>query len=114
MYARLNACKVLSAKLSSDPSSSYLQTPAAADLALLDVPPVDATVTELQRQSNPAAHFYDYLLEMCEKLFDNEIDQQTFEDVVRYMFGTKVLSNFALLVLTLGTHRHVGIHHVYC
>jgi paired amphipathic helix protein Sin3a len=37
-----------------------------------------------------AAHFYDFLLESCEKLFDNEIDVPLFEDQMRYMFGPKV------------------------
>lgn len=39
-----------------------------------------------------AAHFYDFLLESCEKLFDNEIEVPLFEDQMRYMFGPRVSS----------------------
>ena len=35
-------------------------------------------------------HSYELLLESCELLFDNEVEQQVFEDQMRYMFGTKV------------------------
>ena len=37
-----------------------------------------------------AAHFYGFLLESCEKLFDNEIEVPLFEDQMRFMFGPRV------------------------
>lgn len=37
-----------------------------------------------------AAHFYEFLLESCEKLFDNEIEVPLFEDQMRFMFGPRV------------------------
>ncbi|KAJ6513448.1 hypothetical protein C8R45DRAFT_963699, partial [Mycena sanguinolenta] len=36
-----------------------------------------------------AEHFYDLLLESCERLFDNELEQNLFEDQMRFMFGIK-------------------------
>ena len=33
---------------------------------------------------------YQYMLEACEKLFMNELDQATFEENMRWFFGTKV------------------------
>ena len=45
---------------------------------------------------NAAEHFYSHLLECCEKLFDNVIDQSTFEDTARYMFGMKAYNVFTL------------------
>lgn len=36
---------------------------------------------------------YAYLLDSCEKLFDNEMDQATFEEHMRWFFGTKVRSH---------------------
>ena len=33
---------------------------------------------------------YQYMLEACEKLFMNELDQATFEEHMRWFFGTKV------------------------
>jgi len=41
-----------------------------------------------------AAHFYEFLLESCEKLFDNEIEIPLFEDQMRFMFGPRV--NFSV------------------
>jgi paired amphipathic helix protein Sin3a len=31
-----------------------------------------------------------YLLDACEKVFDNELDQATFEEHMRWFFGEKV------------------------
>lgn len=46
----------------------------------------------------PEAHFYSYLLDACEKLFEGELDQATFEENMRFLFGTKVrLVNKSLL-----------------
>nr|GAT60896.1 predicted protein [Mycena chlorophos] len=33
--------------------------------------------------------FYDILLQSCEQLFDNKVEQHVFEDQMRYMFGVK-------------------------
>ena len=38
----------------------------------------------------PEAHFYDYFLESCEKVFEGEMDQATFEEHMRWFFRTKV------------------------
>ena len=35
-------------------------------------------------------HYYDLLLDSCERLFDNEIEQPAFEEQMRFMFGVKV------------------------
>lgn len=40
--------------------------------------------------NRPEAHFYGYLLDACEKLFEGEMDQATFEENMRFLFGTKV------------------------
>ena len=37
-----------------------------------------------------AAQYYELFLETCEKLFDNQIDQNAFEDQMRAMFGLQV------------------------
>ena len=111
MHSRLLACKNLASKLASSNSPT---NPIAFELALLNTLPAPSLKLEtLRRQAqedvqsrdsfngqgtdtsgglnpDPAAHYYPYLLECCEKLFDSEVDQQTFEDIARYMFGTKV------------------------
>ncbi|KAJ7773028.1 histone deacetylase complex, SIN3 component [Mycena metata] len=40
-------------------------------------------------QATHAEHYYDLLLESCERLFDNEVEQNVFEDQMRFMFGIK-------------------------
>ncbi|KLO14002.1 hypothetical protein SCHPADRAFT_851670 [Schizopora paradoxa] len=97
LYSRLLSCKQLAAQLANDPSSPYIANPVAAKLALLDMDAPDPGLRNLQQQkTNAASYFYDYLLASCERLFDNEIDQQTFEDICRYMFGTKAYVMFTI------------------
>jgi paired amphipathic helix protein Sin3a len=45
-----------------------------------------------------AAHFYEFLLESCEKLFDNEIEVPLFEDQMRFMFGPRVTSDSSMII----------------
>lgn len=90
LYSRLLSCKDLANKLANDPSSPYRSNTLASDLVILDTESADSKLAELQKRESPAVHFYPFLLETCERLFDNSIDQQTFEDITRHMFGTKV------------------------
>ena len=76
--------------LANDPSSPYVRGSLAAELVLMNNEPPDRKLAELRKSQSPASEFYPHLLEACERLFDNEIDQQTFEEIVRYMFGIKV------------------------
>ena len=49
------------------------------------------------RTSNPD-HYYEMLLGLCERLFENEIEQHLFEDQIRGVFGLKVrVSCFCVL-----------------
>ena len=52
-----------------------------------------AQAIEAVGQSNceePTNVIYEYLLEACEKVFANELDQATFEEHMRWFFRTKV------------------------
>ena len=44
----------------------------------------------VRNASRPEVHFYGYLLDALEKLFENDLDQATFEENMRFLFGTKV------------------------
>jgi paired amphipathic helix protein Sin3a len=46
-------------------------------------------LAQLDDRAAHADHFYDLMLESCERLFDNEIEQYVFEEQMRYMFGVK-------------------------
>ncbi|EMD34640.1 hypothetical protein CERSUDRAFT_116814 [Gelatoporia subvermispora B] len=78
LYTRLHLFKGIAAKLASDPSA--FKTPRAA---------VDVGLAARLGGTAHAVHFYDLMLESCEKLFDNELEQHIFEEQMRYMFGTK-------------------------
>lgn len=42
------------------------------------------------------ARFYDHLLECCENFFAGDLDQSTFEENLRFMFGTKAYLMFTV------------------
>ena len=48
------------------------------------------------RAVNPAEHFYLHLLDLVEKVFDGELEQTTFEENMRFMFGTRAYVVFTL------------------
>ena len=53
---------------------------------------------------------YLYLLDACEKVFENEFDQVIFEEHMRWFFGTKVSSVVIMVLkvlLTVGLFRHI-------
>ncbi|KAJ3857747.1 histone deacetylase complex, SIN3 component [Lentinula lateritia] len=50
---------------------------------------VRQSTSERERLDPTAAQSYDILLQNCERLFDNEIEQSAFEDQMRSMFGVK-------------------------
>jgi hypothetical protein len=41
-------------------------------------------------RSGNSDHYYEMLLGLCERLFENEIEQHLFEDQIRGIFGLKV------------------------
>ncbi|EDR09492.1 Sin3 protein [Laccaria bicolor S238N-H82] len=77
LYSRLHLFKDLAAEIiAQDPRTRRLN----------HVGPTD----RLQNGETPRAeHYYEFMLESCERLFDNELKQHAFEDQMRGMFGTK-------------------------
>lgn len=65
----------------------------AVDLGLDDPngpPAVLAQTMEVLGDRDDSNVVYMYLLNACEKLFDNDLDQATFEEHMRWFFGNKV------------------------
>ena len=52
--------------------------------------------------------YYSLLLALIDKLFEGEVDQQTFEECVRYIFGTDAYIMFTIDKLVLSLVRHVS------
>lgn len=96
MYSRLLICKEIGAEMAREKHASLLANPVAVNLGL-DEPNgpsvVLAQAIEAVGQSaseEPTNVVYEYLLEACEKVFANELDQATFEEHMRWFFRTKV------------------------
>ncbi|KAJ6607345.1 hypothetical protein B0H10DRAFT_2071870 [Mycena sp. CBHHK59/15] len=80
LYSRLALFKGIGTRLATSDSNRVPKDPGSF--------PHPDYVNLGERAAN-AEHFYDLLLESCERLFDNEVEQHAFEDQMRYMFGIK-------------------------
>jgi paired amphipathic helix protein Sin3a len=98
-------CKEITAKLSEYPDS-HVANPVAYELGHLDglgpgtmnlfAPSNEAEANPDGSAINTTARFYDHLLECCENLFAGDLDQNTFEENLRFMFGTKAYLMFTV------------------
>ncbi|EAU92595.2 transcription regulatory protein [Coprinopsis cinerea okayama7 len=102
LYSRLLMCKEIGAELAAEKHSSLLANQIAVDLGLVDPhgPPVilQQTIEAMGERGTVegANATYAYLLNACERLFDNEMDQPTFEEHLRWFFGTKAYLLFTI------------------
>ncbi|KAJ7903728.1 hypothetical protein B0H14DRAFT_2666128 [Mycena olivaceomarginata] len=83
LYSRLALFKGIAARLASHEKADAPTDPGS-------FPHPDSV--HLGERASTAEHFYDLLLESCERLFDNELEQNLFEDQVRFMFGIKIFT----------------------
>jgi C-terminal domain of Sin3a protein len=96
LYSRLLVCKGVGAKLANEKHVSFLENPIAVELGLDDPNGPSAVLAQAvealgdQLASEGSNVVYLYLLDACEKVFDNELDQATFEEHMRWFFGNKV------------------------
>lgn len=97
-YSRFASLKKLAKMLSESNESSYLENPLAVQLGLNDAVPPSAHRL-VPNIPNPASEFYMTLLDASERMFDGEIDWQQFEEVARFMFGTKAYVVFTIDLL---------------
>jgi hypothetical protein len=86
LYSRFLFFKNLAASMANQPSKSTAATTASKDIKTSTIP----QLAQLDERVGHAEHYYDLMLESCERLFDNEIDQHGFEEQMRSMFGYKV------------------------
>ena len=96
LYSRLSICKEVGAKHASQKFEHLLANPIAVELGLEDAQGPSAVLDQIletvqdQDLTEDSNVLYMYLLDSCEKLFDGEMDQATFEEHMRWFFGTKV------------------------
>ncbi|OSX66922.1 hypothetical protein POSPLADRAFT_1077635, partial [Postia placenta MAD-698-R-SB12] len=102
LYSRLFMCKEIGAQLAAQKHASLLANPVAVDVGLDEPngpPTVLAQIIEAFGESRSGEEpnvLYLYLLDACEKLFDSEMDQATFEEHMRWFFSTKAYHLFTL------------------
>ncbi|EPQ60306.1 hypothetical protein GLOTRDRAFT_67792 [Gloeophyllum trabeum ATCC 11539] len=110
LYSRLLLCKGIGAKLAAVDHEPLRPNPIAVELGL-EEPNGPASVLERAIQTlseGPGTNvLYKYLLESCEKVFDNEMDQQTFEEHARWFFGTQAYTLFTIDKLILALIKQV-------
>ncbi|KAI0074966.1 hypothetical protein K474DRAFT_1773588 [Panus rudis PR-1116 ss-1] len=86
LYSRLHLFKSLTAQAASEQQQNE---PSVSINPTVDGVAALAEFAKLSVRGADSAQFYELFLESCEKLFDNEIEQNAFEDQLRYMFGIK-------------------------
>ncbi|GAA5907361.1 hypothetical protein JCM6882_002816 [Rhodosporidiobolus microsporus] len=100
IYHRLLAFKQLAAELANSHKHRRL-SPLGVKLGL------STPVAAVDTGDNPAEHYYEHLLDLAEKLFDGDIDQQTYEEQLRYMAGIWSYPLFTLDKLTATVIKHI-------
>lgn len=88
-------CHDIGAEYAAQKHASLLANPVAVDLGLDDPNgPASVLAQTMDHLGRPLADdtnvVYMYLLTACEKFFDSELDQATFEEHMRWFFGTRV------------------------
>lgn len=102
LYHRLSTLKEAALALSKNEANVARLSPYAVELGLA-VPQPQIDDPAVPRGKN----YYEYMLELCEKFFDAEIDSQTFEENLRYMWGIKAFPAFTVDKLCLSMIKHV-------
>ena len=105
LYHRLLALKQDAERQAANPGPPRLN-PLAVDLGLAT--PLD--VIDIPRDAGkPAASaFYQHMLELTGKLFDNEVDTIAYEESLRYMWGIKAFPMYTVDKLTMTLAKHVS------
>jgi hypothetical protein len=93
LYSRLSSCKEEGRKHARQKFRHLVANPIAVELGMDDPQGPSSVQDQILRdrsaEDNEEA-LYQYMLEACEKLFMSELDQPTFEEHMRWFFGTKV------------------------
>lgn len=89
-------CKEIGLQHASEKHATLLANPVAVELGLDEPNGPSAVLAQTmdvlgdRGATNEANVVYMYLLNACEKLFDSDLDQATFEEHMRWFFGNKV------------------------
>ena len=96
LYSRLLMCKEIGTKMTAEKYASLAPNPIAVELGLADPNGPTAVLAQaiealgVNGSLDHANVLYMYLLDAWEKVFDNELEQSTLEEHMRWFFGKKV------------------------
>jgi paired amphipathic helix protein Sin3a len=118
LYSRLLMCKEIGARLAAQKHVSFRENPIAEELGLADPNGPSAVLAQAieavgDNAIDGANVVYMYLLDACEKVFDNELDQVMFEEHMRWFFGSKV-SSFCYCFRFLFVSTDWFLRHIMC
>ena len=86
LYSRLHLFKNIAMERVNDPALERGPTTTILDRELMQ-----ASAGPQEGQGHfTASQYYELMLETCERLFDNQVEQLAFEDQMREMFGLQV------------------------
>nr|XP_031858732.1 uncharacterized protein CI109_005826 [Kwoniella shandongensis]KAA5525804.1 hypothetical protein CI109_005826 [Kwoniella shandongensis] len=102
LYSRLLTCKEIAEQLASEKKQPI--NPTAIKLGLAEP---ETAYYGIEGGENPAQHYYGHLLSMSERLFENEVDNLTFEETLRLMFGKKAYIMFTVDRVIAGIVKQV-------
>ncbi|KAI9259908.1 hypothetical protein BY458DRAFT_517000 [Sporodiniella umbellata] len=102
LYDRLHKMKKLDAEFRKDQEKSKKACKEALDLGIT---PRRFKALRVDTKQG----YYNVLLALIDKLFEGDIDQQTFEESVRYIFGADAYTLFTIDKLVLSLVRHIHI-----
>ncbi|KAF1805262.1 Sin3 family co-repressor-domain-containing protein, partial [Mucor lusitanicus] len=104
LYDRLCKMKALDAEFRANPEKARKAHKEARDLGIT---PKGFKGKSLKMDTKRG--YYSILLSLIDKLFEGEIDQQTFEECVRYIFGADAYIMFTIDKLVLSLVRDIHI-----
>ncbi|CAO3665162.1 unnamed protein product [Umbelopsis ramanniana] len=94
-YQRLGSMKRIDAEFKADPEKAKKENRAAIELGV--------SIARLESVDLDFSQgYYETLLDLIDKFFEGDVDQQSFEECSRYIFGTK-----AYLVFTIDKLVHI-------
>ncbi|RCH79740.1 Transcriptional regulatory protein sin3, partial [Rhizopus stolonifer] len=122
LYDRLHKMKKLDEEFEKDQRKSKQACKEALDLGITPrrfkskrqkvyIIDIDAVNYKTALKMDTKKGYYNVLLALIDKLLEGEVDQQTFEESVRYIFGSDAYVLFTIdkLVLLLVRHIHIII-----
>lgn len=101
LYDRLCKMKALDAEFRKNPKKAKKATEEAQELGIT---PRRFRALKMDTKRG----YYNLLLVLIDKLFEGDVDQQTFEECVRYIFGGDAYIMFTIDKLVLSLVRHVS------